>query len=295
MMQKSLFQSDPSSMNVILEDVLHTQGIPFHIWPDPPAAENRFGWIPDQFRFQHYHHDLELGVCYQGSGEFQVGSRTIEFHAPCAAVLYPGEAHAMRSFTEHPSHWYIVHVSRSTCSIRVPFHNSFPVIEQVTPEHEDILTLISMLIRSVQQTTDGNYSTAISLLQVILQKHRKINGDSEFRDDQFFLDEIAPALAYLSCHYQEPCPIGKLSELCSMSVPTLRRKFIQAVNLPPNDYLHHLRIRNAVSLLKDTGMSVLEIANEVGYPSISSFNRQFQKIMKTSPSEIRKSHLTKQK
>jgi len=294
-MQKPLYQSDPSSMNVVLEDVLHTQSNPFLIWPDPPAPENQFGKIPEQFRFQHYHHDLELGVCYQGSGQVQVGSRSIAFQAPCAVIFYPGEAHAMRSSSEQPSHWYIVHVSRSACPIKVPFHNTFPVIEQVTQEHDDIMTLISMLVRSVQGATDNSYTGAISLLQVILQKHRKINGDSEFRDDQFYLDEIAPALAYLSCHYQEPCPIGKLSELCSMSVPTLRRKFVQAVNLPPNDYLHHLRIRNAVSLLKDTGMSILEIANEVGYPTISSFNRQFSKIMKMSPSEVRKSHIAQQK
>lgn len=288
-MPKPPYQSDPSSMQVILEDVLHTQSTPILIWPDPPAPENQFGRIPDHAACQHYHYDLELGVCYQGSGQFHVGSRTIAFQAPCASILYPGEAHSMQSSPEQPSHWYIVHVARSACNIKAPFHNTFPVIEQVTQEHSDIMTLISMLIRSVQETKGGDHANAISLLQVILQKHRKINGDSEFREEQFFLDEIAPALAYLSSHYQEPCPLEKLSELCSMSIPTLRRKFVQAVNLPPNDYLHHLRIRNAVSLLKDTGMSVLEIANEVGYPSISSFNRQFLKIMKTSPSEIRKS------
>ncbi len=81
----------------------------------------------------------------------------------------------------------------------------------------------------------------------------------------------------------------QLAELCCMSVPTLRRKFLQSVGYAPNDYLHRIRIKNAVSLLSNPNLSILDISAAVGYQSISSFNRQFLKIMKKTPNEARRS------
>ncbi|NVK36855.1 MAG: helix-turn-helix transcriptional regulator [Gammaproteobacteria bacterium] len=55
-----------------------------------------------------------------------------------------------------------------------------------------------------------------------------------------------------------------------------------------NDYINQLRIREASErLIKEPECPVLNISLDVGYRTLSSFNRAFKDIMKMSPSEYR--------
>lgn len=53
-------------------------------------------------------------------------------------------------------------------------------------------------------------------------------------------------------------------------------------------YINRLRISEAQKMLKETDLTVLEIALEAGYNSISNFNAQFKNIVKKTPGEFRK-------
>ena len=55
-----------------------------------------------------------------------------------------------------------------------------------------------------------------------------------------------------------------------------------------NVQIGRTRIRQAASLLRTTEASVLSISEEVGYHSVSSFNRQFHDTMGQTPREWRR-------
>ena len=63
------------------------------------------------------------------------------------------------------------------------------------------------------------------------------------------------------------------------------------VGISPLEYLQHYRIQQACHLIHLNQMPVSVIAQQVGYSSLSSFNRQFQQYMHMSPSEWKKEHL----
>lgn len=60
----------------------------------------------------------------------------------------------------------------------------------------------------------------------------------------------------------------------------------------PFEYLYHVRIKAAINLLQSTRLPVSEIAERVGYQSLSSFNRHFLRIVGTSPLAYRKQRMT---
>lgn len=287
-MQNMFWGPSHLGFDVVLEETYCSKSTPLVVWPDPPAPENQFGKLSTTISSLHYHNDLELGVCYQGSGAFIVDNQTIEFHSPCAEIIYPGQVHAAQSNPDDPSFWYFIHADSKLCNQNSLLHSTASVFDQISQEHADIMMLISMMVRRIQDTKDQDYSCAISLLQAILLKHRQISGDEQQLSSHMVFTDIAPAITYISSHFQEPCPVQQLADLCCMSVPTLRRKFIQAVGYSPNDYLHQIRIRNATSMLTNSNLSILDISNSVGYTSISSFNRQFLKITNESPLAFRK-------
>ena len=72
-----------------------------------------------------------------------------------------------------------------------------------------------------------------------------------------------------------------------MSTSTLRRKFYSALGCAPSDYVHRVRIGAATAMLLAENMPVLDVCSQVGYMSLSSFNRQFRKLTDESPREMR--------
>ena len=137
-----------------------------------------------------------------------------------------------------------------------------------TAEGRDILTLVQMMVDELQAKRPGSRQCAEWLVRSILYKHARLSDHRQVAP--WRLAEVSPAVTYVSNHYAEPCPIETLAQLCNMSVSTLRRKFYSALECAPSE-----------------NKSILEICHQVGYMSLSSFNRQFRKLTGESPREMR--------
>ena len=99
--------------------------------------------------------------------------------------------------------------------------------------------------------------------------------------------EIKPALNYINHNYSEHIYLTLLSELCHMSQATFRRKFKEIMGTTPLDYIHDIRIQRACVLLRGSKMSITEISLNVGFESISSFNRKFLSVEGITPNQYR--------
>ena len=53
------------------------------------------------------------------------------------------------------------------------------------------------------------------------------------------------------------------------------------------DYINDLRIEHAAKLISSTDKKIIDIAMDTGFETIRTFNRDFTKKMKFSPSEFR--------
>lgn len=63
--------------------------------------------------------------------------------------------------------------------------------------------------------------------------------------------------------------------------------FKKSLGMSPRDYLVHIRIEKARELLANSEMSILEIAQEVGYSSGQVLARAFAKSMHVTPRAYR--------
>jgi two-component system response regulator YesN len=52
-------------------------------------------------------------------------------------------------------------------------------------------------------------------------------------------------------------------------------------------YLTSLRIEEAKRLLRNTDLSIVAIAEKVGYPNVTNFYRHFQRLQGTTPAAYR--------
>jgi transcriptional regulator GlxA family with amidase domain len=98
---------------------------------------------------------------------------------------------------------------------------------------------------------------------------------------------ILPALNYIKRNYMNQFSVESLADLCGLSPTHFRRVFNNAMGVSPLEYLNTIRITKACHLLRSTEDSILNISESVGFHSISSFNRYFDRLVSMSPREYR--------
>ena len=85
----------------------------------------------------------------------------------------------------------------------------------------------------------------------------------------------------------EEWPVARLAAVSGSSEAHFARSFKQAFGLPPHRYLLTRRIECAKALLRDTDLSITEIAFRAGWQSLGTFGRTFRDVTGASPGELR--------
>lgn len=86
---------------------------------------------------------------------------------------------------------------------------------------------------------------------------------------------------------QEVWPIPRLARVSGVSEAHFARSFKDAFGVPPHRYLLTRRIERATSLLRETELSITEIAFQTGWGSLGTFGRTFRDITGESPGTMR--------
>jgi transcriptional regulator GlxA family with amidase domain len=86
---------------------------------------------------------------------------------------------------------------------------------------------------------------------------------------------------------RESWPVRRLARVSGVSPAHFARSFKEAFGVPPHRYLLTRRIERATALLRDTELSVTEIAFETGWNSLGTFGRTFRDVTGESPSALR--------
>lgn len=93
---------------------------------------------------------------------------------------------------------------------------------------------------------------------------------------------------WMSEHLVQEFSLRILAEQVGLSDYHFNRLFKRAVGMPPSQYFIQLRMGEARRLLRETEMTVVTVANEVGYSNPSHFSRIFRKATGFSPSDYRR-------
>lgn len=249
----------------------------------------------------HGHDCLELGYCRQGAGVFIVGDKILPFHAGDAIVI-AGEMHLARSMpgTVFRAAWIYLDPARLVRAVpedhavlattRLRGRNFRNVISP--REHPEVLTLITELLAELAGARPEQRTAVRGLTLALLARLARLAPRQPAQPDASAdaVERVAPALAHFAQHYADALRIAEIAACCHTSVTHFRRIFLRATGRTPLAYLTELRIRMAMGLLAGTRRPVLDISLEVGFPTLSSFNRHFKRLTGHAPRAWRKQH-----
>ena len=101
--------------------------------------------------------------------------------------------------------------------------------------------------------------------------------------------KVYDIIAYIYRNCTEPLTPQAVAERFQVSQKALHQFLLCQVEKDFTDFLNYLRINRACVLLKTTGHTIMDIAFEVGYNNLKTFNRNFLRFRGMSAREFRRS------
>ncbi|MEM8598038.1 MAG: helix-turn-helix domain-containing protein [Pseudomonadota bacterium] len=98
---------------------------------------------------------------------------------------------------------------------------------------------------------------------------------------------LADALSLMRRHLADPLPVSEIAMRASLSVSRMRRLFQRHLRTSPTSYYVGLRLERARGMLRNSSLTVGEIAGATGYESLEVFSRAYTKHFGTAPSRDR--------
>jgi len=98
---------------------------------------------------------------------------------------------------------------------------------------------------------------------------------------------VKQALACIQQHYAEPLSRQAIADAVGVNKDYLGRIFQQEVGLSPWEYLIRYRLLQAKALLRETDLSITEVAVRVGFETRTYFSQVFNREVGCTPREYR--------
>lgn len=99
---------------------------------------------------------------------------------------------------------------------------------------------------------------------------------------------VGNVIGALENDYSRDWKLDELLNIAHMSRSNLMRVFRKATGQTPIEYLVRLRIQKSMEMLRNTDLTITEIALEVGFNDSNYFTRQFRRILGESPRSFRR-------
>jgi AraC-like DNA-binding protein len=232
-------------------------------------------------------HEYQALYILRGNGQFESAmAGALEVLAGSVILLFPGEWHRYRPYREDgwDEYWvsfagfYIDQLVRSDF-----FSPKTPVLK--TGVDDVILqAFLNLLDRARTESIGHQQLNAVSVCQILAAslaavRHQQFGSHAE--------DLIRRVKAMLEEQVEGNASMAKLAKSLRLSEDYLRRLFKEHTGMPPHQYCLQLKIHRARTMLRETNLTVAQIAHKLGFESPFHFSRAFKQRTGMPPSQWR--------
>ena len=153
-----------------------------------------------------------------------------------------------------------------------------------------IESLIHEMCREFDEKQDGYMqilrSDLIKLLILIFRYYKR--DIAQTQDHELYQNlMVRNAISTMKAHYREDIKCEQLARAVYLSVNYFRKIFKKVTGMTMVEMLQKIRVDASCEMLETTNMSVIDIAECVGYSDIKFFYKIFQKRKNITPGEYR--------
>jgi len=239
----------------------------------------------------HYHDELEFITVYEGSLVCTVYDR--EYFAEAGDVIFVNARVPHSTRRASPSRTGLLQFRESEFndteitkiikySMRFQSQVSYPITVFRDP---DLFRVINEILdESTEKRKSYEIFIRSGVYRILGMLYREgILSDAERLYRTREVQKVLPILSYVNANYSENITLEEVSERLGFDQSYFCRIFKTATGATFTEYLNFVRICKAESMLLKTHSSILEISEQVGFSSVSYFNRIFKRYLNCSP------------
>ena len=136
------------------------------------------------------------------------------------------------------------------------------------------------------------HDSVVKLLTIFAQHLAMVSNQVFIQQENAEPPVMTKARAYIHEHQTEEIKLGQVAKAVNMSSFYFCKTFKKIAGINFTDYVARIRIEKSKNLLLNPNLRISEIAFEVGFQSLTHFNRVFKKILGQSPTDYRAQLLT---
>ncbi len=163
-------------------------------------------------------------------------------------------------------------------------------LDRANPARETVRALLLSIKEECEKKEPCHATLAFAkLLEIFTVIYRRFDLAEKTAEKNFLhLDNVSAATAYINRHFTESISLDDIIRAAGMNKTTFITAFRSIYNMTTWDYVNIKRIEKARTMLKNTHLTVLDIALQCGYNSTANFNKIFKKIVGVTPRDYRK-------
>ncbi|MDF2879370.1 MAG: transcriptional regulator, AraC family [Clostridia bacterium] len=255
---------------------------------------------------KHFHSEYEIYYLLEGSRYYFIENETYLIKKGSLVLIKPHQIHKTGSSGNSYHDRILLELNDA------PFTSFFSSLSHLSikeffAEHAGVLELdetaqnyVESLLFDILEETHKkvlNYEAMVTLklsellLYTIRFKNEKSKLPKAATANTAKHNKVHEVAHYIAENYSKANSLDDLSRRFYVSKCYLSRIFKEVTGFTLNEYINIHRIKQAQELLVNSNYNITEIAETLGYDSITYFERVFKKYAETSPLKYRKKFL----
>lgn len=235
-----------------------------------------------------YYREIQLILLHSGSMEVDVDGTHYRVRPGQIMLLLPGQTVYIAFDLSCPS-WHRW-ITASPKDYGSDMHNRLNGMPCVLPISEQMNRLVDLSVLQQRMDTPEhrNVQDALVLTAIRLYAAESLGSDAIIANPL-----IREVKTFIHENYSEPLSMREVAERLNVSVSHLARVFKENEGITLIQYLWHYRVEHSLVLLRTTGLSIGEIAEQCGFKSRYHYSRMVKSLTGKSAREIRTVHWRK--
>jgi AraC-like DNA-binding protein/mannose-6-phosphate isomerase-like protein (cupin superfamily) len=251
------------------------------------AASAKYGG--DWHSVPHTHKHMELFYIVGGRGRFQIQDQLYPVDASNLVIINPNVTHTEVSLNAQPLEYIVLGIEGIELSADDNSNGQFSILGHF--ESLEISGCLRNILREMEQKNPGYEDVCQAYMEILIIRLMRNIALSVPAEPHAISGnrQCAAVRRYIDIHFKESLTLEQLAAEAHMNKYYLSHLFKREYGFSPINYMISRRIEESKYLLSETDLSMSQIAQLLGFSSLSYFSQVFRKTQGVSPMEFRQS------
>lgn len=236
----------------------------------------------------HTHNYMELFYIVGGKGQFLIQNELYPVDVNNLVIINPNVTHTEVSLNSQPLEYIVLGIEGIELSTNENSNDQFSILGHF--ESAEISGCMRNILREMELENSGHEDVCQAYMEILIIRLMRNTALTVSARPQVGSghQQCTAVKRYIDLHFKETLTLEQLADEAHINKYYLSHAFKREYGISPINYMINRRIEESKYLLAETDLSLSQIAQLLGFSSLSYFSQVFRRTQSVTPMEYRK-------